>query len=262
MIPALLGATGLLLVVAVVLTVMKMNNANDNANDNAELKELRAALAALNAQQSQLNPPAPVRPLNPGALGVDPITPNPVLIPPSPPIPANTSLLDPGEVVAGAPATTAGPSIISEDPPSEDGAPTRAQLEAELAKVERENELLKEEAKQGLISKPMIEAAKKQKARASTVKQAWIQAKVIEWVAQQPDQEAGGFAIIELHRDVQPGTILAIRRQTGIYGRLEVDHVYPGKKQASANPVRGTFPDATTPVIKPGDELILPPFGS
>ena len=141
-------------------------------------------------------------------------------------------------------------------------AELRCAHEAELAKVERENELLKEEAKQGLISKPMIEAAKKQKARASTVKQAWIQAKVIEWVAQQPDQEAGGFAIIELHRDVQPGTILAIRRQTGIYGRLEVDHVYPGKKQASANPVRGTFPDGTTPVIKPGDELILPPFGS
>ena len=40
MIPALLGATGLLLVVAVVLTVMKMNNANDNA----ELKELRDSM--------------------------------------------------------------------------------------------------------------------------------------------------------------------------------------------------------------------------
>ncbi len=68
MITALLGATGLLLVVAVVLTVMKMNNANDEA----ELKELRAELAALSAQQSQLNPPAPAPPIDPGALAADP----------------------------------------------------------------------------------------------------------------------------------------------------------------------------------------------
>ena len=252
MITALLGATGLLLVVAVVLTVMKMNNANDEE----ELKELRAELAALSAQQSQLNPPPAAPPLDPVARAVDPIIPIPAPIPSSPPILAGTSLPDP------APATIPVPPNIDEDPASGDGVPTRSQLEAELAKAERENELLKEEAKEGLISKPMIEAAKKQKARASTVKEAWLQAKVIEWVARQPDQKAGGFAIIELHRDVQPGTILAIRRQTGIYGRLRVDHLYPETKQASANPIRGTFPDGGTPVIKPGDELILPPFGS
>ncbi|MEC8943095.1 MAG: hypothetical protein VYC95_10195, partial [Verrucomicrobiota bacterium] len=158
MITALLGATGLLLVVAVVLTVMKMNNSNDEA----ELKELRAELAALNAQQSQLNPPALAPPFDPGARAVDPIVPIPAPIPSSPPISAGISLPDPGEVVAGAPATTALPSIIGENPASEGGAPTRAQLEAELAKAERENELLKEEAKQGLISKPMSEAATKQ----------------------------------------------------------------------------------------------------
>jgi hypothetical protein len=109
----------------------------------------------------------------------------------------------------------------------------------------------------------MIETAKKQKARASTVRQAWLQAKVVEWVDKQPDQQAGGFAIIELHREIQPGTILAIRRQAGIYGQLKVAHIFePEKTKASANPVRGTFPDGAPPVIKPGDELILPPFGN
>ena len=43
---------------------------------------------------------------------------------------------------------------------------------------------------------------------------------------------------------------------------LQVDFLYPEKNKASANPVRGTFPDGVNPVIKPGDELILPPFGS
>ena len=261
MITALLGATGLLLVVAVtILTARMMNNSNDT--DEAEIKRLRAELAVLNAQQSQLNPPAPAPPLDPGALAADPIVPIPASIPPSPPISAGPSLPEPnpGEVVAGAPATTPLPSIISENPASGDGAPDRAQLEAELAEKERKNELRKKE--DSFISKEMIERAEKQKRRASTVKIALLQAKVVEWVARQPDQESGGFAIIELHRDIQPGTFLSIRRQTGIYGQLQVDHLYPEKKQASANPVRGTFPDGGAPVIKPGDELILPPFGS
>ncbi len=247
MITALLGATGLLLVVAVVLTVMKMNNTSEEA----ELKELRAELAALNDQQSRLTPPAPA-PLDPGPTGSEPITPIPAPVSPSP--------SNPGEVTAVPPIL---PSTAGKDPASTEGAVTRTQLEAELAKAERENELLKEEAKQGLISKPMIEAAKKQKARASTVRQAWLQAKVVEWVDKQPDQQAGGFAIIELHREIQPGTILAIRRQAGIYGQLKVAHIFePEKTKASANPVRGTFPDGGTPIIKPGDELILPPFGN
>ena len=259
-ITALLGATALLLVVAVVLSVMKMNNTNDEA----ELKKLRAELAALNASHSQASAPTLAPPLDSGTVAVDPIVPNPAPIPPSAPLATGTFLPEPGpgEVVPGAPQFTPVPAIISENPVAGDEVPTRAQLEAELAKAERENELLKEEAKQGLISKPMIEAARKQKARASTVRQAWLQAKVIEWVAQQPDQETGGFAIIELHREVQRGTILAIRRQTGIYGQLKVDHLYPEKKQASANPIQGTFPEGEIAVIKPGDELILPPFGS
>ena len=257
-ITALLGATGLLLVVAVVLSVMKMSHGDEEA----EIRKLRAELDALNAQQGQLTPTPP----QPASI--------PAPYPQTDPPQKLTSLTNPGSDPAEARTNDQGPGAGSEGSPSTpiatsdpttglvDTAPTRAELEAELAKAEQENELLKQEAREGLISKSMIESAKKQKARASTVKQAWLQAKVIEWVAKQPDKQSGGFAIIELHRDMQPGTVLAIRRQSGIYGRLMVDHIYVDKNQASANPVRGTFPDGEAPEIRPGDELILPPFGS
>ena len=256
LITTLLGATGLLLVVAVALSVMKMGKGDEEA----EIRKLRAELDLLNAQQIQLTQtPSPSLPNPPAQPSLDPsreITP-PTGINPSPPKSEPT------------PRTAeASPEGIPSDPitapETADGtsAPTRAQLEEELAKAEQENELLKREAREGLISKSMIESAEKQKARASTVKQAWLQAKVIEWVAKQPDQQSGGFAIIELHRDMPPGTILAIRRQSGIYGRLMVDHIYTDKNQASANPVRGTFPDGEAPEINPGDELIIAPFGS
>ena len=55
MITALLGATGLLLVVAVLLAVMKMNGGSDED----EIQRLRAELDALNAQQGQFNLPSP-----------------------------------------------------------------------------------------------------------------------------------------------------------------------------------------------------------
>ncbi len=253
MITALLGATGLLLVVTVtILTARMMNNSNDpDEAEQAEIRRLRAELDALNAQQGQFNLPAPPVSSDPGPLAANPIQPLPQ---PSP------SPISPDPLPIRS-APEAGTTGIPDT--SGDGVPTRAELEAELARAEQENELLKEEAKEGLISKPMIEAANKQKARASTVKKAWLQAKVIEWVAKQPDEQSGGFAIIELHRDLQPGTVLAIRRQSGIYGQLKVDHIMAEEKnKASANPVRGTFPDGEAPVIKAGDELILPPFGS
>ncbi len=255
MFTALLGATALLLVAAVTLSVMKMNGEGSET----ELEKLRAELAAISAQQAQLSPPLPASSGNPTLPAPAP----PPAPSPAPPLPgpleqsANDSVQSP-------PPSVAVPSGFDENTGSEARVsdPSREELERELAEAERELDLLKAEAEQGLISKEMIESNEKHKARASTVKAAWLQAKVVKWVDKQPDQPAGGFAIIELHKPLEPGTVLAIRRQTGIYGQLQVDFLYPEKNKASANPVRGTFPDGVNPVIKPGDELILPPFGS
>tara|TARA_Y100000766_G_scaffold67742_2_gene56822 strand:+ start:375 stop:1151 length:777 start_codon:yes stop_codon:yes gene_type:complete len=256
LITTLLGATGLLLVVAVALSVMKMGKGDEEA----EIRKLRAELDLLNAQQTQLTQtPSPSLP-NPLSKPI--LDPSREITPPTGISPSPSESEPTPRTVEASPEDIPSDPITAPDTADGTSAPTRAQLEEELAKAEKENELLKREAREGLISKSMIESAEKQKARASTVKQAWLQAKVIEWVAKQPDQQSGGFAIIELHRDMPPGTILAIRRQSGIYGRLMVDHIYTDKNQASANPVRGTFPDGEAPEINPGDELIIAPFGS
>ena len=256
LITTLLGATGLLLVVAVALSVMKMGKGDEEA----EIRKLRAELDLLNAQQTQLTQtPSPSLP-NPLSKPI--LDPSREITPPTGIIPSPSESEPTPRTAEASPEDIPSDPITAPDTADGTSAPTRAQLEEELAKAEKENELLKREAREGLISKSMIESAEKQKARASTVKQAWLQAKVIEWVAKQPDQQSGGFAIIELHRDMPPGTILAIRRQSGIYGRLMVDHIYTDKNQASANPVRGTFPDGEAPEINPGDELIIAPFGS
>ena len=256
LITTLLGATGLLLVVAVALSVMKMGKGDEEA----EIRKLRAELDLLNAQQTQLTQtPSPSLP-NPLSKPI--LDPSREITPPTGIIPSPSESEPASRTAEASPEDIPSDPITAPDTADGTSAPTRAQLEEELAKAEKENELLKREAREGLISKSMIESAEKQKARASTVKQAWLQAKVIEWVAKQPDQQSGGFAIIELHRDMPPGTILAIRRQSGIYGRLMVDHIYTDKNQASANPVRGTFPDGEAPEINPGDELIIAPFGS
>lgn len=278
MITALLGATGLLLVAAVALSVMKMNDSSDQA----EMKKLRADIAALEAQQGQLSPQAP--PSDPNLFAhnpvVPPIAPAPAPIPiPSPipsPIPNPSPIPGPLDPLAGTPSPTPipTPSPTPLDPGPAPGEtpngvdPSLAELERELAKVERERDLLKDEMDQGLVSGPMIKVAKKNQERASTVSAALLQAKVVKWVPTVKDKLEGGFALIEIHENpetgthLQVGTRLGIRRKSGIYGHLEVAHLYVEEGKASANPVRGTFPDGLNPVIKPGDELIIPPVGS
>ena len=244
MITVLLGATGLLLVVAVALAFGTMNNHTDKA----EVARLKAEIAALQAQEQQFAA------LAPGA----PLTPHP------------TALAAPADLdSSGSPAPNPAPFVV---PPNNDDVPligdetAIAKLEqeihdadqkfAELALktegVELENKVLKQE--QDLISNPTIKADRKNRARASTIKAALLQARVVQWAED-------GFAVIDVHRDdLQVGTILAIRRQTGIYGQLVVDKLYPEEGQAIANPVKGTFPTGGKPDVQPGDDLIIPPL--
>jgi hypothetical protein len=84
------------------------------------------------------------------------------------------------------------------------------------------------------------------------IMQALLVAKVKEYVE---DAQSGNFVTLDviMPDQVQPNTILAIRRNTGILGQLKVTSVEGTGAVASPLAGFGTIP----PV--PGDELILPP---
>ena len=84
------------------------------------------------------------------------------------------------------------------------------------------------------------------------ISQALLIGKVKEYVE---DAALGGFVTFEvlMPEQVQTGTVVAIRRKTGILGQLKVSDVTV--EGAIANPLPGFGP--VKPVV--GDELILPP---
>ena len=62
---------------------------------------------------------------------------------------------------------------------------------------------------------------------------------------------------VKMHEQVRVGTELAIRRGTGIIGRLTVSSEAEGS--FFADPLPGTFPGGSID-IETGDELIKPPL--
>ncbi len=104
----------------------------------------------------------------------------------------------------------------------------------------------------GVLAVRDIEGKDAELKRATRISRALLIGRVKEIVEDAP---SGGFITFEvlMPEQVQTGTILAIRRKTGILGQLKVSDVTP--EGAIANPMAGFGP------IKPqvGDELILPP---
>ncbi len=126
-----------------------------------------------------------------------------------------------------------------------------AALQEEKEKAERDAETADREA--AFVGGRMLESRDKEARRARMISQAMVIARVKEWVE---DPQFGGFATIEviMQENVQPGTILCVRRNTGILGRLKVSETTI--EGAIANPV-GTFPEARP---QAGDELIIEPL--
>jgi len=135
----------------------------------------------------------------------------------------------------------------------------KAQLEANklaLETMEMEKASLRdaevEMAEEGLLGQRDLEKADVELRRARMIAEALLIGTVNEYVE---DAQYGGFITIDVRmpEQVQPGTILAIRRKTGILGQLKVSDVTP--EGAIANPIPGFGP--VQPQV--GDELILPP---
>ncbi len=141
---------------------------------------------------------------------------------------------------------------------AQDIAAIRAQMEAqaalkaaeELAKDERD--AMVEDSEELLKDRNALENNDTELRRARMISEALLMGRVNEYVE---DPQYGGFVTFDIlmPEQVQVGTVLAIRRKTGILGLLKVSQVeFDG---AVANPLPGFGP--VSPQV--GDELILPP---
>ena len=123
-----------------------------------------------------------------------------------------------------------------------------AQIEAD--KAARDAKVAQDE--EGLLSQRDLEKGDNELRRARMIAEALLIGRVSEYVE---DAQYGGFITfsILMPEQVQPGTILAIRRKTGILGQLKVSEITAEGGIASPLPGFGRIqPQA-------GDELILPP---
>lgn len=120
-----------------------------------------------------------------------------------------------------------------------------AQMEAE--KAARDERLKQDE--EGLLQQRDLEGADQELRRARWIAEALLMGRVREY------HQEGGFIIFDvlMPDQVQPGTVLAIRRKTGILAQFKVGEVTP--EGGIADPMPGFGP--IDPM--PGDELILPP---
>ncbi|MEP4078972.1 hypothetical protein [Haloferula sp.] len=142
--------------------------------------------------------------------------------------------------------------------PSPTDAVTRedaAVFAARLEELERENQEIKDDVHRAeqeaeFLTGRHAESRDKEARRVRVINDALLIARVKEWVE---DPQFGGFATLSIERpdNVQPGTVLAIRRNGGVLGKLRVGEV--GLDGAVANPVTA-FGEVKP---QPGDELIL-----
>ena len=125
-----------------------------------------------------------------------------------------------------------------------------AAIEAEKAAAEkaaRDAKLSQDE--EGLLSQRDLEKGDSELRRARLIGEALLIARVREYVAE------SGFITFDIlmPEQVQNGTVLALRRKTGILGQFTVSDVTPEGGVADQLPGIGRIDP------KPGDELILPP---
>ncbi len=125
-----------------------------------------------------------------------------------------------------------------------------ARLAEEKADAEKKADTYRDEA--GFIGGRELEKNDNELRRARMIRDALLIGKVSSFIA---NAEVGNFITIDIvmPEQVQPGAILAIRRNTGILGQVKVSDVTA--EGAIASPMPGFGPVEP----KVGDELIIPP---
>ncbi|MFK7851919.1 MAG: hypothetical protein AB8D78_13165 [Akkermansiaceae bacterium] len=211
----LLGATFALLLAAVVLSFQSMNDGVKNASPE-ELARLRGQIDQLRMEQDRLQLEKQLQEVR------------------SNPVPQVSSVSEIEKMKADLAAKEAEIALLAE----------------EKIDAERKAETYRDEA--GLIGQMELEKKDNELRRARLIRDALLIGKIQEYV---DNPELGGFVTVEvvLPEHVQIGTILAIRRNTGILGRLKITDVT--NEGAIGSPMPGFGPIDP----EPGDELIIPP---
>lgn len=152
-------------------------------------------------------------------------------------------------------------------PPVPAASPTAAELELQRLQLEEQKRLLaqlEEESadkdkklemeEEGLIEQRKLESRDSELRRARLIAEALLIGRIREYLE---DAEIGSFITFEVLApqgvSLDPGTIIAIRRKTGILNQYKIAEITP--EGGIANPLPG-FGDAKPEI---GDELILPP---
>jgi hypothetical protein len=214
----LLGATVALLLGALAMSWQGMNNGVKNSSPD-EIARLKKQVAELRQEQDKLQLEKQIQQLK-------------AAVPPAPTPAANAAEIE--AVKAQAEANKA----------------ALAQLEAEKDKAKRDAKVAQDE--EGLLSQRDLEKGDSELRRARMIGEALLMGHVKEYVE---DAQYGGFITFDvaMPEQVQVGTVLAIRRKTGILGKFKVSDI--SAEGGVANPLPGFGP--VQPKI--GDELILPP---
>jgi hypothetical protein len=215
----LLGATVALLLGALVMSWQGMNYGVKNAPPD-ELARLKKQVTELRQEQDKLQLEKEIQRLKATA-----------------PPPAPTPAANAAEIEAMKAQVEASKAAL-------------AQIEADKEKAKRDAKVNQDE--EGLLDQRGIEKADDELRRARMIGEALLIGRVKEYVE---DAQAGGFITFDIlmPEQVQSGTILAIRRKTGILGKLKVSEVTA--EGGVADPLPGFGPVQP----KVGDELILPP---
>lgn len=231
MMSVLLGATGLLLVAALVLSFGSMNKDLGTSPTKKEVAALRTELEVLRAAEAELRLLRQQKETANAMAGTSAYVPqsNPVTNTPASVAVANEEAESAAEIAA-----------LKQE---------LADAQEEAARQEKRAETLSDEV--GVAWEQKIEKTDSERRRDKLIRAALLIATVTEW---SPDD---GFLVIDINRpeSVQEGTVLAIRRDGGIIGRVKVATLYP--EGASADPLPGTFFGGNID-IQAGDELITP----
>jgi len=227
----LLGATGLLLVAALVLSFGSMNKNVGSSATKKEIAALETELEVLQAAEAELRLLRQQK-ATADTIASAPYTPQPVSTSPTADmVDANAEAEKAAEIAA-----------LKQE---------LADAKEEAAKQAKRAETFNEEA--GLALQDKIEKSDADRRRDRIIREALLIATVTEW---SPND---GFLVININRpeSAQIDTVLAIRRNGGIIGRVKISQIYPDG--ATADPLPGSFFGGTLDIVA-GDELIIPPL--